>query len=59
MEITEEEKNSECSIIDRRSNTKGKRTSPDRDENFPTDAELRNSPVHKDLGMEFTQRNFP
>jgi hypothetical protein len=30
MEIAEEEKNSEWSIINRRSNGKGKRTSPDR-----------------------------
>jgi hypothetical protein len=41
MEVAEEEKNSEWSIVNRRNNRKGKRTSFDRDESFPTDSELR------------------
>jgi hypothetical protein len=31
-----------------------KRTSLDRDENFPTDAELRNIQVYKDIEKEYT-----
>jgi hypothetical protein len=44
MEIAEEEKNSEWSTVDRRSNRNRKKTTPER-ENFPTVAELRNSQV--------------
>jgi hypothetical protein len=49
----------ECSIINRRNNTKGKRTSPDGEENFSTDAELINSQVYKDLQKEYTQGILP
>jgi hypothetical protein len=59
MEIAKEEKNLEWSIINGRSNRKGKRTSPDREENFSTDAELINSQVYKDLEKEYTQGNLP
>lgn len=45
--------------VDRRSDRKGKRTSPDREENFRTDAELINSQVYKDLEKEYIQGNFP
>jgi hypothetical protein len=31
----------------------------DLEENFPTDAELRNRQVHKDLEKEYIQRNLP
>jgi hypothetical protein len=55
MEIAEEEKNSEWSTVDRRSNRKGKRTSPER-KNSPTVAELRNSQV---LENEYTRGNLP
>jgi hypothetical protein len=57
METDKEEDSFEWNFADRRSNRKGKKTSPDRENT--TNAEFRNSPVYKVTAKELTLGNSP